>query len=163
MENNEKGLYALAVFRIMIGWLFIWGFLDKFFGLGFETSPGQGVIDGGSPSSFVIYVAGGIFKDLFNSLAGNASIDFLMMAGLLILGITITFGIATKLTTIFSILFFIVMFCLVIPPKDNPVLDYHIILAVGMLVIYWMGGYTKLSLTDRIRELSIVKRFPILE
>lgn len=85
------------------------------------------------------------------------------MAGLLILGMTITFGIATKLTTLFSVIFLLVMFCLCIPPSDNPLISYHVILAVGMLAIYWLGGYTKLSLNGRVKELAIVKRFPILE
>ena len=163
MENVEKGQYALSIFRLLIGWLFIWGFLDKMFGLGFETPPEGAWINGGSPSSYVVWVTKGVFADLFNSMAGNAFIDVLFMAGLLIIGITLILGIATKLTTIFSIVFFIVMYCLCVPPTDNPLIDYHILLAVGMVVVYYLGGYEKLSLYDKWKEFPLVKRFPILE
>ena len=163
MENAEKGQYALSVFRILIGWLFIWGFLDKMFGLGFKTPSGAAWIDGVSPSSYVSFVTKGIFSDLFNSLAGNAFVDVLMMAGLLILGITIILGIGSKLTTIFAILFFMVMYTICVPPEDNPLIDYRIILAVGMLVIYYLGGYEKFSLYDKWKEFPLVKQYPILE
>ena len=42
MDNEEKGRHVLAAFRILVGWLLLWGFLDKMFGLGFETPAGQG-------------------------------------------------------------------------------------------------------------------------
>ena len=163
MENVEKGQYALSVFRILIGWLFIWGFLDKMFGLGFETASQDAWIRGGSPSAAVCWVTQGVFADFFNSLGGNAFIDVLFMAGLLIIGLTIILGIGTKLTTVFAIMFFIVMYALYVPPKDNPLIDYHIILAVGMLVIYYLGGYEKFSLYDKWKEFPLVKQFPILE
>lgn len=163
MENVEKGQYALSVFRILIGWLFIWSFLDKMFGLGFKTPAGSGWIDGVSPSSYVGFVTKGVFSDLFNSVAGNMFVDILLMAGLLILGTTILLGIGTKLTTVFTIMFFLVMYSLCIPPEDNPLIDYRIILAVGMLVIYFLGGYEKFSLYDKWKEFPLVKQYPILE
>ena len=163
MENAEKGLYALSISRILIGWLFIWGFLDKMFGLGFQTPPEGAWISGGSPSSYVAWVTKGVFADLFNSMAGNAFVDVLFMAGLLILGMTIIMGIGTKLTTVFSIVFFLVMYALCVPPTDNPLIDYHIILAVVMVAIYYLGGYEKISLYDRWKELPQVKQYPILE
>ena len=163
MDNAEKGKYALSVFRILIGWLFIWGFLDKTFGLGYKT-PAEGAwVNGGSPSSFVVYVTKGMFADFFNSLAGNAFVDVLFMTGLLIIGTAIILGIGTKLTTIFSIVFFIVMYAICIPPEDNPLIDHRIILSVGMVAIYYLGGYEKLSLYDKWKEFPLVKQYPILE
>ena len=163
MENMEKGQYALSVFRLLIGWLFIWGFLDKMFGLGFQT-PSEGAwINGGSPSSYVVWVTKGVFADLFNSMAGNAFVDVLFMAALLIIGITLILGIATKITTISAVLFSIVMYALCVPPTDNPLIDYHILLAVGLVVVYYLGGYEKLSLYDKWKEFPLVKKYPILE
>ena len=48
-------------------------------------------------------------------------------------------------------------------PQDNPVIDYHIILCVGMVVVYCLGGFERLSLYGRWSELSLVRRFPILQ
>ncbi len=116
MENNEKGLYALAAFRILMGWTFLWAFLDKLFGLGFQTPAGSGMIDGGSPSSFVVYAGGGIFFDLFKSVAGNLYVDLLLMAGLLGLGTVLLLGIAPKVTTFLTVVFLLVMYCVHVPP-----------------------------------------------
>lgn len=163
MENKEKGEYCLAVFRIMVGWIMLWPFFDKLFGLGFQTPNGSGVIDGVSPSSFVTFVTGGILKDFYDSLAGNQFIDIIFMLGLLVLGITLILGIASKLTTIAITAFMLIMYSLYLPPKDNPFIDYHIILIAGLIATYYLGGYERLSLHSKWKELGIVKRFPILE
>lgn len=163
MERKELGENCLAILRIMVGWMMIWGFLDKMFGLGFETPAGSGWIDGTSPSSFVVYVTDGIFKDLYTSLAGNTFVDILMMAGLLILGITLIFGFASKLTTIATSLFMLIMYTLRVPPLDNPVVDYHLVFIGLMIAIYLLGGFERISVYQRWKGWSLVRRFPILE
>ena len=163
MEKREMGEYALAIFRIAVGYMMLWGFLDKMFGLGYETPAGGALIDGVSPSSYVTWMTGGIFGDLFDSIAGNAFIDFLMMAGMLVMGITLVTGIASKLTTIFMGMFLLVMYCIHVPPTDNPILDYHITWIITLAAVYLLGGFDRLSLNARWKELGIVKRFRILE
>ena len=163
MENKEKGEYLLAILRIAIGWMMLWPFFDKLFGLGFETPAGQGWIDGTSPSSFVVYMTDGLFKGLFESLAGNIFIDCLMMAGLLIIGITVTLGFASKLTSIAMTGFLIMMYLICVPPTDNPLIDYHITWILAIWVIYFLGGYDRLSIKEKWNSLSIVQRFPILQ
>ena len=163
MDRKEIGENALAVLRIMIGWLFLWPFFDKLFGLGFQTEHGKGMIDGGSPSSYVEYMTRGPFEAVFKAIAGNAFIDYLMMAALLILGITLIFGIASKLTTIGASAFVLIMFCIALPPTDNPIYDYHITWIAALIVIYYLGGYERLSIYNWWKELPIVKKFPILE
>ena len=162
MENEEKGRYVLAVFRILVGWLLLWGFLDKMFGLGFQTPAGQGMIDGVSPSSFVIYASGGIFADLFKAMGGNLAVDLLFMAGLLIIGILLIVGMASRITTILTMAFMAVMFLLQVPPVDNPLIDYHILLLVAMPAVYWLGGFDKLSVNEWWCSTVFVERFPFL-
>jgi len=162
MDNMEKGQYFLAGFRILVGWIMIWPFFDKLLGLGFKTPAGSGMIDGGSPSSFVVYVTGGIFKDFYDSLAGNQIVDIILMLGLLVLGVTLILGIASKLTTIGITAFLLIMYSLHIPPEDNPIIDHRVILIIGMIAAYFLGGYDKLSLNSRWKETWLVKRFPIL-
>lgn len=163
MDDKTKGLYALAAFRIMAGWIMLWPFFDKLFGLGFQTPHGGGWIDGVSPSSYVVYVAGGLFKDFYVSLAGNFVIDVILMAALLVLGVTLVLGIAARQTTSGMCAFLLIMYSLHVPPSDNPVIDYHIMLVAGMLAVYFLGGFEKLSLRDRWKETRIVRRFPVLE
>ena len=163
MDDKTKGLYALAAFRIMAGWIMLWPFFDKLFGLGFQTPHGGGWIDGVSPSSYVVYVADGLFKDFYVSLAGNFVIDVILMAALLVLGVTLVLGIVARQTTSGMCAFLLIMYSLHVPPSDNPVVDYHILLVAGMLAVYFLGGFEKLSLRDRWKETRIVRRFPVLE
>lgn len=163
MEKEELGRYCLAGLRIMLAWMMLWAFLDKMFGLSFPTPSGSGVIDGVSPSSAVVYIADGVFKDLFLSLAGNGFVDFLMMFGLLAMGTALALGIGTKITTVTSIIFSILMYLTHFPPSDNPIIDYHIFYVFAMLAVYYLGGFEKWSLYARWKEFPLAKRFPILE
>lgn len=163
MEKEELGRYFLAIVRIGMGWLLIWSFFDKVFGLGFFTPAGGGWIDGVSPSSYISYVASGPLADFYMSLGGNVFVDILMMAGLLCIGGTLIFGFASKICTATFIAFMLIMFSLQLPPNDNPIINYKVLLAVAMLAIYYMGGFEKLSIYNWYKELAIVRRFPILE
>ncbi|MBR4504281.1 MAG: hypothetical protein IKP20_04850 [Candidatus Methanomethylophilaceae archaeon] len=163
MHEKAAGLYILAAFRTLTGWIMLWPFFDKMFGLGFQTPHGGGWIDGVSPSSYVVYLADGVFKDLYVFLAGNLAIDIVMMASLLVLGVSLILGVASKLTTFGMCAFLLVMYSIHVPPSDNPVVDYHILLVLGILAVYALGGYEKLSLHPRWRETKMVRRFPILE
>ena len=162
-DGQTKGGYVLAAARICIGWLFLWPFFDKMFGLGFSTPSGCGIVDGVSPSSFVIYVTDGVFKDFYCSLAGNVFIDILMMSALLLVGISLILGVASKLGTVGGVLFFMVMYALKIPPTDNPIIDHRVICILSLIAIYYLGGFERLSFYRRWKDLDIVKRLSILE
>ena len=163
IDNRTAGEYMLALFRIMVGWIFLWPFFDKLFGLGFQTPAGGGWVDGFSPSSYVMYVTNGIFSELYKTVAGNIVIDAIFMLALLSIGVTLMLGIASKLSTVGTIAFLITMYTLVVPPTDNPLIDYHLILCAGMLATYFLGGFEKLSLYSRWKEFFLVKKLPILE
>ena len=161
-DREETGRYVLAVLRILLGWIMLWPFFDKMFGLGFATPAGQGFVQGGSPSSFVVWVTDGIFEGHYTAIAGNLAVDIVLLLALLVLGITLTLGFASKLTTFGMVAFLLVMYTLVVPPADNPIIDDHILLAVGTLAVYFLGGFDKLSVNGWWKELPLVKRFPIL-
>ena len=93
----------------------------------------------------------------------NTFIDILMMSGMLILGITLIFGFASKLTTIATCAFMLVMYSLHVPPTDNPVVDYHLMLIGLMIAVYLLGGFDRISVQKKWKECFLVKRFPILE
>ena len=160
-DKEETGRYVLAVLRILLGWIMLWPFFDKMFGLGFATPAGQGFVQGGSPSYFVTWITEGVFKDLYMSIAGNIVIDVILLLALLALGITLTLGIASKLTTFGMVAFLLVMYTLVVPPTDNPIVDDHILLAVATLAVYFLGGFDRLSLNAWWKEHFLAKRFPI--
>ena len=47
--KSDGTAYIWALPRFSLGWIFLWAFVDKLFGLGFATESGKGWIDGGSP------------------------------------------------------------------------------------------------------------------
>src|SRR5215211_3236108 len=68
---------ALAVLRISTGFVFLWAFLDKTFGLGYATPATRAWINGGSPTKgFLSSVDVGPFQGMFHSLAGTTFADW---------------------------------------------------------------------------------------
>ena len=91
-----------GVTRLALGWVFLWAFLDKTFGLGYATEGKDAWLDGGSPTfGFLKFGAAGPFKDTYNSIAGDAWADWLFMLGLLGIGLGLLFGVMmrSRLTT----------------------------------------------------------------
>lgn len=72
---------VLGVLRIVVGWTFLWAFLDKLLALGYATGrdADTGAVDrfgdaawihGGSPTyGFLAFGADGPFKDLYHNIA----------------------------------------------------------------------------------------------
>src|SRR5512142_2994523 len=90
--------YVFAGVRIALGWVFLWAFLDKTFGLGHETASKAAWINGGHPTQgFLKFAAKGPFKGFFNSIAGAAWADWLFMAALLGIGVALILGIGMRI------------------------------------------------------------------
>jgi thiosulfate dehydrogenase (quinone) large subunit len=47
---GQVARYTAAALRLSLGWVFLWAFLDKTFGLGYATESRDAWIDGGSPT-----------------------------------------------------------------------------------------------------------------
>ena len=142
---------AMAVLRIAFGLTFLWAFVDKVFALGFATgrsvNPETGVetvdrfgdaawINGGNPTEgFLKFGADGPFKDFYNSIAGDAWVNWLFMVGLLGIGVALTFGVGLRIAAAAGALLYVMMWTVVLPPENNPVLDDHLLGAITMVVL----------------------------
>ncbi len=162
LKEEDRGPLLLALLRITIGWLLLWGFLDKLFGLGYRTPWGEGMLFGYHPTEWLKYSSGGILGDFWQGIEPNLPMDLLLMAGLLLVGLCLILGVASKIATIATVAFMLCMFSLWMPPQDNPVLDYHIILAVAALAIYYLHGFERYSVYGWYKGLWIVRDHPIL-
>jgi thiosulfate dehydrogenase [quinone] large subunit len=92
---------ALAVLRIATGFIFVWAFLDKTFGLGYATPAARAWINGGSPTKgFLGSVEVGPFQSAFHAIAGAAWADWLFMLGLLGVGVAVIAGIAMRVSAV---------------------------------------------------------------
>lgn len=87
----------LAVARIVIGFFFLWPFLDKLFGLGYATPVGQGWIAGTPPAQGFIGRIENPLGPILQPIFGNPFGDFLFMFGLFGIGIAMIFGAGLKL------------------------------------------------------------------
>ncbi|PIR41551.1 MAG: hypothetical protein COV31_00375 [Candidatus Yanofskybacteria bacterium CG10_big_fil_rev_8_21_14_0_10_46_23] len=124
-----------GLLRILLGWIFLWAFIDKLWGLGFATASERAWLAGGSPTrGFLNSVTEGPFAEIFKSLAGNPIVDWLFMLGLLFVGLTLFFGFSVRLGSLAGIIMLgFIYLAGFLPPENNPIVDDHIIYIVVML------------------------------
>ncbi len=156
--------YVWASARIGLGFIILWAFLDKTFGLGFATKASNSWINGGSPTTgFLKFATSGIFEGLFTGLAGNAVVDVLFMLALLLVGVAMILGVGMKIATISGGLLMLLLWMANVPPANNPILDEHIIYLILLIGLMKVRAGQTLGLGKWWSNMSLVKRFPILE
>ena len=174
VKNAKKNWvnYIWAFSRISLGFVFLWAFVDKLFGLGLATCNVKGVttigchsawLSGGSPTSGFLSHAAGPFANFYNALAGVPLIDWLFMLGLLGIGIGLMFGVAMKVSAAAGSLMLFMMWTAALWPANNPFIDQHIIY---ILLIIGLAGVNKdqvLGLRKVWVKLPVVKKYSWLE
>lgn len=138
----------LCLVRLLLGWTFLWAFIDKTFGLGFGTPAERAWIEGGSPTTgFLMNATKGPFADFYQMLAGQAWVDWLFMIGLLLIGVSFMTNIWVKVSGWFGALLMLMMYTAgFLPPENNPIVDDHIIYAI--LFIYFAVEAKELKSSD---------------
>lgn len=139
MKNIFTKVFSITTLRLLMGFIFLWAFLDKTFGLGFATTADKAWILGGSPTSgFLTHAVVGPFATFFNSLAGIALVDWLFMLGLLFVGVTLILNRYVKWGALAGIMMLILMYLALLFPENNPFVDDHIVYAVllGYIAIH---------------------------
>ncbi|MFF5180817.1 hypothetical protein ACFY2Q_22545 [Micromonospora sp. NPDC000316] len=128
--------YILAGTRMALGWIFLWAFIDKVFGLGLATESKNAWINGGSPTKgFLTFGVTGPFKDLYTGIAGAAWADWLFMLGLAGVGVALLLGIGMRVAAVAGGLLLVLMWTAVLPPANNPFMDDHLIYAAVLAVL----------------------------
>ena len=149
--------------RIALGWVFLWAFLDKTFGLGYATESKDAWIDGGSPTfGFLSFGAAGPFKGVYNGIAGDAWADWLFMLGLLAIGVALILGVFMNLAAAAGALLLILMWTAVLPPENNPMIDDHIVYALTLGLLATLGAGRWLGLGHRWEKTPLVQKAPVL-
>ena len=165
-------LRAMAVMRISLGFVFLWAFLDKAFGLGFATGRnaetgavdyfGYGAwINGGSPTEG--FLTFGLntkepFTSLYSNLAGSAIVDWMFMLGLLGIGVALMLGVGIRIAAVSGIAMMALMYTAgSIWAENNPVVDDHVIYAIALGVIALAGADRTWGLGNRWRSLKAVQ------
>jgi thiosulfate dehydrogenase (quinone) large subunit len=137
----------LAIVRVVVGFTFLWAFLDKTFGFGYATPAARAWINGGSPTKgFLSRVAVGPFESTFHTWAGAAWADWLFMVGLLAIGVALILGVGLRIAAVSGTLMMLLMWAAEWPlakvtsagepsMSTNPIVDYHIIYALVLIAL----------------------------
>jgi thiosulfate dehydrogenase [quinone] large subunit len=156
--------------RLALGFLFLWAFLDKTFGLGYSTSTKHAWIRGGSPTKGFLSGANvGPLQGVFRYLAKlEPGMDWLFMLGLLGIGLALILGVALRPAAASGALLVMMMWFAVWPPakiaggqptsSTNPIVDEHILEALALIAVAAFAGRTAGYLGRRWADLGIVKR-----
>lgn len=127
---------VFAALRLLLGFTFLWAFLDKLFGLGYSTPSERSWINGGSPTNgFLANSANGPFADIYKNIAGAAWADWLFMLGLVSIGVALLLGIGMRVAAASGAVLYLLMWTVVLPPENNPVIDDHLIGALALLAL----------------------------
>jgi len=149
---TSGGAIAIALLRLSVGFVFLWAFLDKFFGLGYSTASERAWINGGSPTKgFLSHVTVGPFQSAFNAIAGTWWADTLFMLGLLGVGLAVMLGVFLNVSAIAGSLMMVLMWAAEWPlaqftssgeltGSTNPFMDYHLIYALVLIVLAVLGA-----------------------
>lgn len=173
MENKKEQL-IWGILRIGMGWTFLWAFLDKTFGLGFATCRDaktmvvdvmcqKAWVNGGSPTlGFLKFGTKGPLAEFFQGLAGNAIVDNLFMAGMLLIGLALILGIGVRIASYSGILMFTLMYLSAMLPENNVFLDEHIMYSVMMVGFLFTNAGDYLGLGKKWSQTKLVQHFSFL-
>lgn len=173
-SDRRAGQFWLAVMRIGVGFIFLWAFLDKLFGLGYSTASGKSILNGGSPTKgFLSHVAVGPFQSFLHSIAGNPVVDLLFMVSLLGIGVAMIAGAGLRIAAICNVVLMIGMWAAEWPMarvaadgtasgSTNPFMDYHLAYALVGIVVASLGTASAFGLGQWWSNLTIVRKHRVL-
>jgi thiosulfate dehydrogenase (quinone) large subunit len=154
--------YVWAVTRLALGWIFLWAFLDKLFGLGHETPSAQSWLNGGNPTKGFLSGSTGAFSGIYHDIAGGWLVNWLFMLGLLFVGVTLMLGIAMRLGAAAGALMSVLMWSAVLPPANNPFMDDHLVYALVLAGLALAHAGDTLGLGRWWSQTAPVQRLPWL-
>jgi thiosulfate dehydrogenase [quinone] large subunit len=156
--------YVLAAIRLSLGWVFLWAFLDKTFGLGHETTTAQAWINGGSPTKgFLANAATGPFTDFYHNIAGTAWANWMFMVGLLGIGLSLILGVFMRIACTAGAAMLVMMWTVVLPPENNVFMDDHLIYAMVLIALALAGAGMTFGLGKYWERISLVSKYGALK
>ena len=162
LQLGSTTRYLLAGIRIALGWVFLWAFLDKLFGLGHETTAAKSWLSGGNPTKGFLGSSEGPFAGPFHAIAGNGFVNVLFMAALLVIGVALMLGIGMRLAAAGGALVTVLMWAAVLPPANNLFMDDHLIYAGVLVLLALLGAGNTLGLGRVWAATPLVRRAPWL-
>lgn len=164
-SGHESGRVAPAVWgvtRIALGFVFLWAFVDKTFGLGYATPADSAWVNGGSPTTGFLGGVEGPLAGTFNAIAGQGWADWMFMLGLLGIGAALVAGIAIRIAAASGVVMLVLVWLAVLPIANNPFLDDHLVYALVLVGLAASHADRTLGLGRAWNKLALVGRYPVL-
>jgi len=155
--------YVLAGIRLGLGFVFLWAFLDKTFGLGFATTSAKAWVNGGNPTNGFLGSAKGPFAGFYHTIAGTPVANILFMTALFAVGTALILGIGLRIAAAAGALLTVMMWAAVLPPASNPFMDDHLIYAAILVVLALLAAGNTWGLGRRWSAIPVVQRNPWLK
>ena len=158
--TDNLGVALLAgLTRLSLGWVFLWAFVDKTFGLGHETASNDSWLNGGSPTEgFLLHGTSGPFAHMFDSVAGAGWLDAVFMLGLLGVGLAMILGVGMRIAAAAGTLMMAFMWLVTLWPESNPFMDDHWMIALVLIVTAVTGAGRYYGLGGMWAQLPAVRR-----
>ncbi len=152
--NGRRSPIAWATFalRLSMGWIFLWAGAEKVYS---EITTGSSATAG-----YLNFATFGPFTGFFQAMAGNPVIDALLVWGLVLAGIALIFGAATRVAAVSGIIMMMLMYFSAWPPAHNPFMDEHVIYALLLGYLAFVGAGRFLGIDGLVEKLRVVRTFP---
>jgi len=137
LGSEWKAGKTWAVFfgRLALGFVFLWGGVQKLITEASGKMATAGFLTGPS-------VAKGPFADAFNGMAGNWTVEYLVVYGELLIGIALILGVLVRFASLSGItmmtLFTVAMWPIAEKPTENPIIDvrtFYLLIFVMMVFL----------------------------
>lgn len=146
LVTPSAGRRSLAILRLATGFIFLWAFLDKTFGLGFSTPTERAWINGGTPAQGFLNseAVTGPLQPFFTAIATPVT-DVLFMLGMIAVGLAVMLGIGLRISAVAGSLIMLFMYLAEWPfaanlASTNPLVDYHIIYALALITVAFLSA-----------------------
>lgn len=161
MSTTQK---SLGLLRIVMGWIFLWAFVDKLVGFGYATATDKSWLNGVSPTvGYLKFATHGPLASWFQAIAGQAWVDWFYMIGLLLIGVALILGIATRLAAISGTIMMLLFFLSALPPEHNILVDEHIVYALVLIILASENAGLYVGYGQKWQKLKIVSYTPWLK
>lgn len=162
---SEKTSNAIwTALRIGLGLIFVWGFFDKTFGLGFNTLPEESWLAGSSPTfGYLKFATYGPFAGIMQAMAGNIVVDLLFMFGQLLIGLSLLTGIGLTIAGYSGALLMALIYLSAFPKEFHPFMDEHIIYGIILIGIALLKPKAAFDLGERWSQMPIVQKYAFLQ
>lgn len=152
--------WSMLFGRLALGFIFLWGGYQKILT---QLSGKMATADFLSGAS----VAGSPFAGFFNSLSGNWAVEGLVVYGELLIGISLIFGLATRIGAISGALQMLLFTLALWPIADtltaNPLVDYRVLYGVMFVTFFFLTPGRFLGVDGILEKTKVVKNHPKLQ